>query len=64
VDVGMTKETMKQWDYVDEGHDTLCECGEHEQTVLHLLQCRLLQDAVAQDDHVMYNKKAQQCVEK
>jgi len=58
VGVGMTKATMKQWGYVDEGHDTLCECGEHEQTVQHLLRCRLLEDAVTQKDLVAYNKKA------
>jgi len=51
----------EQWGYVDEGHDTLCECGEHEQRVL---QCRLLEDAVTQKDLVLYNKKAQQCVER
>jgi len=55
---------MKQWGYVDKGHDTLCECGEHEQTMQHLLQCRLLKDAVTQKDLVAYNKKAQRCVEK
>jgi len=32
VGVGMTKATMKQWGYVDEGHDTLCVFGDHEQT--------------------------------
>jgi len=56
--VGMPKATMKQWGYIDEGHDTLCEYGEYEQIVQHLLQCRLLEDAVTQDDLVMYNQKA------
>jgi len=53
VDVGMTKATVKQWGYVDEGHDTLCECGEHEQTVQHLIKCRLLKDAVKIYRHVL-----------
>jgi len=55
--VGKTKATIKQWGYVDEAHDTLCDCGKHEQTVQHLLQCRLLEDAVKKN-LVMYNKKA------
>ena len=62
VGVCRTKVEQKRWGYIGADSDTLCACGEGEESALHLLQCRLSGGTVTKEDLAEYNEKAHVCV--
>ena len=58
--VGRCKESMHKWGYTTSS--TLCDCGQEPQTMQHLLQCPLLEEACTPDDLAQNNQRARKCV--
>ena len=51
---------INKWGYADTA-DTACECGTSEQTMQHLLRCRLLENECSLEDLATANEKALHC---
>ena len=50
-EVGRAKTVMMRWGYLDDAQSVACDCGEsHTMVHLHLLSCRLLDEAYTADE--------------
>ena len=56
-----SKHNMKKWKYIEDD-DTMCERKEAEQTMDHLLECPLLQQAYSLADRIVNDDTAKDCV--
>ena len=64
VGVGKRKVERRRWGFLEEGTNILCECGEDDESIKHLLQCRLSGGLISKSDLASYNEKARLCVQK
>ena len=58
--MGRCKSNMLKWKYSDA--DNICDCGEHTQTMDHLLKCPVLPQECTTEDLMEYNETAKECV--
>ena len=54
---------MKRWGYLNDAQSVDCDCGEP-QTMVHLLSCRLLDEACTADDLAIVVERAKACARK
>jgi len=53
---------MKRWGFLPDEESVPCACGAADETVSHLLECKLMGDPVSRSDLAAYNEKAGRCV--
>ena len=61
--VGRAKTVMRRWGYLDDAQSVDCDCGEP-QTMVHLLSCRLLDEACTADDLATVTERTKACARK
>jgi len=53
---------MRRWGFRPNEESVRCACGAANETVSHLLECKLMGDPVSRSDLAAYNEKAGRCV--
>ena len=61
--IGRCKVLLHKWGYLQDNQDLNCDCGSEPQTMEHLLQCPLLEQACTAEDLAAYNDTAHKCVQ-